>query len=319
LLEIKCLSVRFPWNPNLLGRARAWVQAVRNVSFAIQPGETLGVVGESGSGKTTLARAIVGLAKPTQGEIWFDGKQLHQKRTATDRAWRSSLQMIFQDPFGSLDPRLTIEDSVAEGLDIHRRTRTSSQRRATVLKSLSEVGLNEEHSQRLPHELSGGQRQRVGIARALVLQPKLLVCDEAVSALDVSVQAQIVNLLKDLQSRRGIAYLFISHDLAVVAHLSRRIMVMYCGEVVEIGAAREVTDRPLHPYTRALVAAVPVLDVSRSRTRILLPGEIPLPLEPPSGCPFHLRCPIANAGRCRTEVPSLREIGPGRWVACHLA
>lgn len=318
LLEVKNLKVHFPVKHGLFSRVTAHVKAVDDVSFTIEPGETLGLVGESGCGKTTLGRAIVKLVEPTSGNILFDGKDVATLSGAELRSTRRGLQMIFQDPVGSLDPRMTVEEIVGEALDIHKLTRDSLSRRKRIRELLKSVGLDEAHLERYPHEFSGGQRQRIGIARALAVEPKLIVCDEPVSALDVSVQAQIINLLEDLQRQHGIAYLFIAHDLAVVKHISRRVMVMYLGKVVELGPSKAVVEEPKHPYTQALISAVPVVDPDSKRQRIVLPGDVPSPINPPSGCPFHPRCPIAQ-DICKVDYPPLREITPGHWAACHFA
>lgn len=318
LLEVQHLTVHYPVRSGLLGRPRGRVQAVRDVSFTIAPGETLGLVGESGCGKTTLARALVRLVPVTAGRILYAGRDVTALAGRALRAWRRQVQMVFQDPYSSLDPRLTVGQSLGEALALHRLARNGAERRARIAHLLQDVGLDASHAGRYPHELSGGQRQRVGIARALAVEPRLLVCDEPVSALDVSIQAQIVNLLQDLQQRHGLAYLFIAHDLAVVEHLSQRLLVMYLGRIVEAGPARAVCRTPLHPYTQALLSAQPVADPERKRARIILPGDVPSPLHPPPGCPFHPRCPVAEA-QCRTEPPALREVEPGRWAACHLA
>jgi oligopeptide transport system ATP-binding protein len=318
LLEIKNLKVFFPVKHGLFSRVKAHVKAVNDVSFTIEPGETLGLVGESGCGKTTLGRAIVKLVKPTDGTIQFAGEDVVQLKGAALKRTRRGLQMIFQDPVGSLNPRMTVEQIIGEALDIHKLADDFASRRKRVRELLVAVGLNETHAERYPHEFSGGQRQRIGIARALAVEPRLIVCDEPVSALDVSVQAQIINLLQDLQQEHGLAYLFIAHDLAVVKHISRRVMVMYLGKIVELGSAKGVVEEPRHPYTQALISAVPVVDPDSKRQRVLLPGDVPSPIDPPSGCPFHPRCPIAEA-RCKVEVPPLRELAPGHWAACHLA
>lgn len=303
----------------MFSRAREFVRAVDDVSFQIAPGETLGLVGESGCGKTTLGRAIVQLVEPTAGSVRFAGEEVTRLSGAALRARRRQFQMIFQDPFGSLDPRLTIEDIIGEALDIHGLAESRGARAKRVAELLTAVGLDAAYARRYPHEFSGGQRQRIGIARALAVEPKLIVCDEPVSALDVSVQAQIINLLQDLQQRHGLAYLFIAHDLAVVEHISRRVMVMYLGRIVETAEAKTLVRAPKHPYTQALISAVPEVDPDSKRQRIVLPGDVPSPIHPPSGCSFHPRCPIAEKPRCATEVPELRELAPGHHVSCHLA
>jgi oligopeptide transport system ATP-binding protein len=291
---------------------------VDDVSFAIEPGETLGLVGESGCGKTTLGRAIVRLVEPTAGSVLLGGEDITRMGGSLLRARRRKFQMIFQDPYGSLNPRMTVEQIVGEALDIHQLTDSKSARQKRIAELLNAVGLDAVYAQRYPHEFSGGQRQRIGIARALAVEPELIICDEPVSALDVSVQAQIINLLQDLQQQRGIAYLFIAHDLAVVEHISRRVMVMYLGKIVETAEARNIIREPRHPYTQALISAIPEADPETKRKRIILPGDVPSPIHPPAGCPFHPRCPMAEA-RCKAEVPALREISSGHWVVCHLA
>ena len=318
LLEVQNLRVHFPVKQGVFARVRGHVRAVDDVSLTVAAGETVGLVGESGCGKTTLGRAVIRLVEPTGGTIRFEGEDLTRLRGAALRAKRRHFQMIFQDPFSSLNPRLTVGESIGEALDLHRLTPTREARRQRIGELLAGVGLDAAHAERFPHEFSGGQRQRIGIARALAVEPRLIVCDEPVSALDVSVQAQVVNLLQDLQRDRGLAYLFISHDLAVVEHLSHRIVVMYLGRIVEVGPAKELCRTPRHPYTQALISAVPVVDPDAKRQRIILAGDVPSPIHPPGGCPFHPRCPVAEA-RCRTEVPPLRETGAGRQVACHLA
>jgi oligopeptide/dipeptide ABC transporter ATP-binding protein len=302
----------------MFSRVRETVKAVDDVSLAIAPGETLGLVGESGCGKTTLGRAIMRLVEPTGGEIFLNGENLTRLGGAELRARRRKFQMIFQDPYGSLNPRMTVEQIVGEALDIHQLTDSSSARQKRIAELLAAVGLDPIYAQRYPHEFSGGQRQRIGIARALAVEPELIICDEPVSALDVSVQAQIINLLRDLQQQRGIAYLFIAHDLAVVEHISHRVVVMYLGKVVETAAAKTLVREPRHPYTQALISAVPEVDPDTKRERIVLPGDVPSPIHPPAGCPFHPRCPIAEE-RCKTEVPVWRELSREHWAACHLA
>jgi oligopeptide transport system ATP-binding protein len=318
LLEVQSLKVHFPVNPGLFNRAREFVRAVDGVSLSVAAGETVGLVGESGCGKTTLGRAVVRLLEPTAGRIIFQGEDITHWKGAALRAERRKFQMIFQDPYGSLNPRQRVEHIIGEALDIHRLAANAAARRQRVERLLLDVGLDPSHAQRYPHEFSGGQRQRIGIARALAVEPKLIVCDEPVSALDVSVQAQIVNLLGDLQAEHRIAYLFVAHDLAVVRHLSHRILVMYLGKIVESGEAKALCRAPKHPYTQALISAVPVVDPDAKRQRIILAGDVPSPIHPPPGCPFHPRCPVAEA-RCRTETPVLRELEDDRWVACHVA
>jgi oligopeptide transport system ATP-binding protein len=319
LLEVQNLKVHFPVKRGVLRAARDFVKAVDDVSFSIAPGETLGLVGESGCGKTTLGRAIVRLVTPTAGRILFAGEDLATMSAGELRDRRRKLQMIFQDPYGSLNPRLTVEDIIGEALDLHGLADSKAARAGRVADLLRSVGLDAAYAQRYPREFSGGQRQRIGIARALAVEPKLIVCDEPVSALDVSVQAQIINLLQDLQQQHGIAYLFIAHDLAVVEHISQRVMVMYLGKIVELAEAREVIRAPKHPYTQALISAVPEVDPDSKRQRIILPGDVPSPIHPPNGCRFHPRCPVAEKPRCEVESPELRDLGPRHRAACHLA
>jgi len=319
LLEVQNLRVHFPAKQRVLGKTREMVRAVDDVSFQIAPGETLGLVGESGCGKTTLGRAIVRLVEPTAGSVRFEGEDIARMTARELRTRRRMFQMIFQDPFASLDPRLTIGDIIGEALDIHGLAESMTARAKRVAELLKAVGLDAAYAQRYPHEFSGGQRQRIGIARALAVEPKLIVCDEPVSALDVSVQAQIINLLQDLQQRHGIAYLFIAHDLAVVEHISRRVMVMYLGKVVELAEAKAIIRAPKHPYTQALISAVPEVGPDSKRQRIVLAGDVPSPIHPPSGCRFHPRCPIAEKLLCETQPPELRTLAAGHLVSCHLS
>lgn len=318
LLEVRDLKVHFPVQHGIFSPVKSCVKAVDGVSFSIEPGETLGLVGESGCGKTTLGRAIVRLVNPTAGQILFDGEDFAKLNGPELRSRRRWLQVIFQDPYGSLNPRMTVSEIIGEAIDIHQLAATPEARRQRIESLLKDVGLDPSHARRYPHEFSGGQRQRIGIARALAVEPRLIVCDEPVSALDVSVQAQIVNLLQELQQERGIAFLFIAHDVAVVKHISRRVMVMYLGRVVELAPSSALIAAPRHPYTQALISAVPEIDPGSKRERVILPGDVPSPIDPPSGCPFHPRCPVAEA-RCRTEAPVLREVAAGHWAACHLA
>jgi len=316
LLEVRDLAVHFARNAGPLGLRREIVQAVSGVSFTIAAGETLGLVGESGCGKTTLARAVLRLLEPTAGSVTFDGQDVLALAPRPLRALRRRMQIVFQDPYASLNPRLTVGRAVREGLTIHKLAAGAEAERR-VARLLEEVGLTADAAARYPHELSGGQRQRVSIARALAVEPDLLVCDEPVSALDVSVQAQVLNLFADLQAHRRLAYLFITHDLAVVRHLAPRVLVMYLGRVVEEGPTPELFARPLHPYTQALLSAVPVPDPVRRRRRIVLSGEPPSPVRPPPGCPFHPRCQHpAKDDSCRRERPALRELAPARRAAC---
>ena len=309
LLDVRNLVKHFP-----VENSDDVVQAVDGVTFNILPGETLGLVGESGCGKSTVGRNLLRLQEPTRGQVFFEGRDVLALDADDLRALRREMQIIFQDPYASLNPRLTILSIVSEPLKIHG-VASKSERRDRVADLLGKVGLDPNYMKRYPHEFSGGQRQRIGIARALALNPKLIVCDEPVSALDVSVQAQVVNLLQDLQSEFGLTYLFISHGLAVVEHISNRVAVMYLGKIVEIADAQELYKNPLHPYTKALLSAIPVPDPTQKRERIILYGDVPTPINPPSGCRFRTRCPIAIP-ECAERVPELREIVPGHTAAC---
>ena len=314
LLDVRHLKEYFDINTGFLKTTP--LKAVDDVSFTIDAGTTLGLVGESGCGKTTVGRTVLQLYKPTAGEIYFEGEKI--EGAAALKKFRTKASMVFQDPYSSLNPRMTVADIIAEPLDIHKMCKNKEERRQRVLELMEHVGLNSEHASRYAHEFSGGQRQRIGIARALALNPSFIVCDEPVSALDVSIQAQVINMFEDLQKKLGLAYLFIAHDLLVVRHISDRIAVMYLGKMVELAESDEICDRPLHPYTQALMSSVPMPDpkTARESKRILMTGEIPSPLNAPSGCPFRTRCPHATA-ECAESMPEFKEVAKDHFVACH--
>jgi len=314
LIQVKSLKKYFPVRAGVMQRVVANVQAVDDVSFTIKSGETLGMVGESGCGKTTVGRTMLRLIEPTSGSVIYNGKDIFKFNSNEMKPVRRDMQIIFQDPYASLDPRVPIGESVMEGLQIHH-VGTPKERTAIMLETLKKVGLEEYHSHRFPHEFSGGQRQRIGIARALALRPKFLVCDEPVSALDVSIQSQVLNILKDLQKEFGLTYLFIAHNLSVVEHISDRVAVMYLGKMAELADRDELYRDPEHPYTQALMSAIPVPDPKMKRNRLILKGDVPSPLHPPSGCRFHPRCPIAEK-ICSEQEPEFREVKPNHWVAC---
>ena len=314
LVEVKNLKEYFNITTGMFSSKP--LKAVDDVSFAIRRGETLGLVGESGCSKTTVGRTLLHLYKPTAGEIWFDGKKIETKKDILE--YRRKSAMVFQDPYSSLNPRMTVADIIGEPLDVHKMYASSQERQERILDLMAKVGLNSEHANRYAHEFSGGQRQRIGIARALAVNPQFVVCDEPVSALDVSIQAQVINMFDELQDQLGLTYLFIAHDLLVVRHISDRIAVMYLGKMVELAEANEIYDHPLHPYTKSLMSAVPLPDPKKAREnkRIVLSGDIPSPLNAPSGCPFRTRCPHATEA-CAASMPEFKEVSSGHFVACH--
>ena len=317
LVEVKNLVKYFPIKGGLLQRTVAQVKAVDDISFAVKEGETLGLVGESGCGKTTVGRTLLRLTPATKGTVEFQGQDIFKLGGRQMKALRKDMQIIFQDPYSSLDPRMPVGESIGEGLLVHGMG-NAKERNANVVEMLRKVGLEDYHARRYPHEFSGGQRQRIGIARALALRPKFIVCDEPVSALDVSIQSQVLNILKDLQGEFGLTYLFIAHNLAVVEHISNRVGVMYLGKMVELTNRESLFRDPLHPYTKALLSAIPIPDPTIKRKRVILQGDVPSPVNPPSGCRFHTRCPVA-IDKCKVTEPPLEELKPGHFVACHVA
>lgn len=318
LLEVRNLRKLFPAKSAFFAKEKTWIKAVDDVSFTLMPKETLGVVGESGCGKSTMGRSILRLIEPTSGEILYKGEDFREAGGARLRGMRSDMQIIFQDPYASLNPRMTVGEVIAEPLMIQKRFSSRSETRGEVLKIMEVVGLNPKYYNRYPHEFSGGQRQRIGIARAIVLNPSLVVCDEPVSALDVSIQSQVLNLLRQLQESMGMAYIFISHNLSVIKHISDRVLVMYLGHVVEMGDKKDLFAEPSHPYTRALLSAIPVARRSSTRKKIILKGDLPSPASPPPGCIFHTRCFMAQE-ICSVQKPELKDMGGGHLCACHFS
>jgi peptide/nickel transport system ATP-binding protein/oligopeptide transport system ATP-binding protein len=314
-IKVKNLVKYFPVRGGVLKRVVAWVQAVDDVSFSIYKGETLGLVGESGCGKSTVGRTMLRLIEPTSGTVEYDEQDVFSMDKDELKKLRRDMQIIFQDPYSSLNPRKPVSDSIMTGLNIHR-VGTKQERQMTTMETLRKVGLEEYHAHRYPHEFSGGQRQRIGIARAIALRPRFIVCDEPVSALDVSIQSQVLNLLQDLQDEFGLTYLFIAHNLSVVEHISDRVAVMYLGKIVELAPRDELFRSPLHPYTQALISAIPVANPNLKRERIILEGEVPSPLNPPAGCRFHPRCPVVLE-KCSQEEPEFKPVRPGHYVACY--
>ena len=318
-IKVEHLRQYFPGGGH--GKNKKFIQAVDDVSFTIAKGETLGLVGESGCGKTTTGRSLLRLYEPTGGRFVYDDEvifDVEKKEYAKMLPYRKKMQIVFQDPYASLDPRMTVADIVGEAIDAHKLAADKKDRQERILEMLRRVGLNSEHANRYPHEFSGGQRQRVGIARALAVHPEFVVCDEPISALDVSIQAQVINMFEDLQQEMGLTYLFIAHDLSVVKHISNRIGVMYLGRMVELADSYELTTKPMHPYTQSLISAIPIADpkIARESKRIVLEGDVPSPLNPPSGCRFRTRCPYATEW-CAQEVPEFKEVATGHFVACH--
>ncbi|MEE8303171.1 MAG: dipeptide ABC transporter ATP-binding protein [Candidatus Tectomicrobia bacterium] len=316
LLEVKDLKKHFPIKGGVFSKTVGYVYAVDGISFTVHKGETLGLVGESGCGKSTTGRTLLRLIEPTSGEIHFEGQNITEIEKGEMRSLRREMQIIFQDPYASLNPRMTVGSIIGEPLEIHKIAK-GGEKQERVAALLEKVGLRPEDTRKYPHEFSGGQRQRIGIARALALNPKLIVCDEPVSALDVSIQAQVINLLEDLQEEFDLSYLFIAHNLNVVEHISNRVAVMYLGKIVELATDRELYTNPQHPYTEALLSAVPVPDPTAEKKRVILQGDVPSPINPPSGCHFHTRCPYKEQ-ICEEVAPEFKDLGGGHWVSCHL-